>query len=345
MSHRYLVTTLIGDLPSGPIAMVDGTVPGWVAGSADLHFDHHRPGGAEVQIAEIPESACLPTDVTFVTTLLDADASAAVAWLRLLQLDLPPAVLEQARIRLTAIAYDCDHLGLPEGVEHDPWRTFAAHAVAAMKEVGRNVHERIGLPERKHWTEAQRTEALSHSFRENVDWFVEAALNHRPWPGECGEANAYFHRQAALQPLVDARCWLYRGCMVFDQRGLTEYVDARLPVEWARRAKAPRTFTLTIRDGSGLPEATTLNWPDHLPRYSYTLGRIPLHADGSPKYSDCGVWEALSASEAATRVSLGISGPAAHWGGRNDVGGSSFRHPVVMRPEQVLDQVIELAAA
>ncbi len=341
MNYYYLVTTRLDDLPAGPLVMVDGTVPGWSATAGDLHFDHHRPGGADVQMDEIAESVRIPDAATFVTTLLDADACAAAAWLRLLRLGLAPPLLADARTCLAAIAWDCDHLGLPEGRQHDPWRTFAAHAVAAMKEVGRSLSERLRLPERHLQNEAQRTRALSQGFRENVDWLVEAALGQRPWPGECGEAQAYFERQEALRPTVESHCRLYRGCLVFDQCGIPEYVDPRLPVAWAQREHASGSLTLSVRDGSRMPDAATFGWPAGIVLYSYTLGRLPLHPKGSPRYSDRRVWERLSDAEEACRAGLGLAGPPAHWGGRNDVGGSSFRLPVVMTPEQVLDQVFD----
>ncbi len=51
----YLVTTNADRLPSDhQIIMVDGTVPDWEAKPGDLHWDHHRPGGADVQMDEIP---------------------------------------------------------------------------------------------------------------------------------------------------------------------------------------------------------------------------------------------------------------------------------------------------
>jgi len=338
MDYSYLVTKRIENLPSGPLVMVDGTVRGWAPAAGDLHFDHHRPGGADVQIEEIPDSARLPEGATFVTTMLDADASAAAAWLRLLTLQPTPLVLVAARTRLAAIAWDCDHLGLPAESEHDPWRSFAAHAVAAMKETGRSIPARLGLPERGLQSEAQRTLAQSQDFRENVDWLVDAALGRRAWPGECGEALNYFARQDALRPTVESRCRLYRGCMVFDQRGLQDdYIDARLPVEWARRHDAPQALTLTVREGAGKPDVAAPGWPAHIMLHSYMLGRVPLHAHGSPRYSDRGIWKRLSQAEARQRKVLGIVGPDAHWRGRNDVGGSSS---VVMTPEQVLDEVL-----
>lgn len=45
---RYLVTTDHHHIPSDhQIVMVDGTVPDWTPRPQDLHWDHHRPGGAK----------------------------------------------------------------------------------------------------------------------------------------------------------------------------------------------------------------------------------------------------------------------------------------------------------
>jgi hypothetical protein len=134
MTYSYVVTTHLKDLPTDRlIVMVDGTVPGWSKSDKDLHFDHHRPQGKPVQILEIPEQTKISVDSCFVTTQVDADACAAAAWLQLLQMDFPERLLSFAKRKLVAIAYDCDHLGLPQTDEFADLDTFAKDAVATLK--------------------------------------------------------------------------------------------------------------------------------------------------------------------------------------------------------------------
>lgn len=340
MDFAYLVTTDLSQLPKTLIVMVDGTVPGWSPRPQDIHLDHHRPGGADVQIAEIPDGLTLAADATFVTTQIDADACAAAAWIQLQAMSLPPAQRDAARMRLTCIAYDCDHLGLPADAHYAPYRSFAAAAVAALKESGGEIAAALRLPaDRRVWTEAERTAHASAAFRQGSMHLIQAALGERPWPGENGEAAAYFERMEAMREQVYGQCRLYRGCAVLDQRVLDDYIDARLLVEWARENGAAECVTLTVRDGVRLPNVGLLP-PEASPLYSYTLGRVPLHVRGSPRYGDLGVWERLAAAEAHWRSQRGWSPPATCWGGRNDVGGSGWRDPAVSPPEAVLDLVL-----
>lgn len=340
MSYAYLVTTDQRQLPTTPIIMVDGSVPGWTARPQDIHLDHHRPGGADVQIEEIPTGLSIADDATFVTTQMDADACAAAAWIQLDQMMVADEQRQAARWRLTCIAYDCDHLGLPEGAEHDAYRRFAAEAVAALKESGPAIASALHLPtDRRAWTEDQRTRYASESFRAGTDHLIQAALGQRPWPGECGEAASYFARIDASRPRVYQHCTLYRGCAVLDQRGLEDYVDARMLVDWARAHAASEGVTLTIRDGGRLPNGGSLP-AGASPLYSYTLGRVPLHPRGSPRYSDRGVWECLAAVEFEQRRKAGLPMPVTCWGGRNDVGGSGWRDPATTPPNLVLDTVL-----
>jgi hypothetical protein len=341
--YHFLVTTDINRLPSMPIVMVDGTVPGWAASGQDLHFDHHCVGGAKVQIEEIPEGQKLPQDFVFVTTQVDADACAAAAWLLIEQCnDLDPAEMYEARAALTSIAYDCDHLGCPEDAVWNPYRRFAAKAVAAMKESGNALAEALELPKvRKDWTEDQKVQYASKAFESGTMHLVAAARGARPWPGAMGEADSYFARMEAQRPKVYANCRMIWGCAVFDQRGFNEYVDPRLLVEWARENSAIEPVTLTVRNGRGQPNANFLSeYSGEL--FSYTLGSVPLHAKSSPCFNDHGVWEALQALELRIRAENQQLKPLTAWGGRNEVGGSSWRDPVIATPEQVIDTVVTL---
>lgn len=132
----YLVTTKAARLPSNhQIIMVDGTVPSWEAKLADLHWDHHRLDGADIQIDEIPlpqtrslvEECATSQPPCFVTTMVDADACCAAAWVQL-----PRQVLNLETIsKLKAIAWDCDHLIVPPQLSQ--YVEFAAKVGAALK--------------------------------------------------------------------------------------------------------------------------------------------------------------------------------------------------------------------
>jgi hypothetical protein len=356
----YLVTTDVSKLPDNrQIVMVDGTVPKWTPKPGDLHFDHHRPGGKPIQIQEIPKGI-KTVNACFVTTQVDADACAAAAWIQLQQMQLDPADEYEIHKSLSAIAYDCDHLGLPADKEWDHIRGFAARAVAALKEVSAEYIKELGLPpNRKEWSEHDTIAYASTAFERGTEWLIGAALGDRHWPGDEGEADAYFARMEEQRPSVYAACFLYRGCTVFDQRGLEGYVDPRIAVEWAREQGASN-ITLTIRNGANQPNAKAAleqamkeqaargGWqglePEMMNVFSYTLGCVPLHASGSPKFSDRGIWEKLAQLEVDVRAELGVDPPETAWGGRNEVGGSSWRDCAFSTYRQVLSTVLGFEA-
>lgn len=372
---QYLVTTNKARLPEGPIAMIDGTVPGFIARDCDIHFDHHRPNGDKVQLTEIPDDIRVSDDVTFVTTMVDADACAAAAWLQLLTMDLDPVLMSDARTKLIAIAYDCDHLGLPvgthsemtEGNEWDAYREFARNAVAALKLEGESVVTALTLPaDRKTWTAEQKESYASECFRLGSEWLVQAVLGHSKWPGENGEAEHYWKNVEAMRPYVKYCSKLINGYAVLDQRSLSAYCDPRLLVEWAREREDHKNVTLTVRDrllkleeiqyrelrlgeetwatryelaGYELQGNESLVRQLIVPAYNYTLGSIPLHENGSPMFSDNEIWKALTEAEKEKRKEYGYPMPSTNWGGRNEVGGSSHNDAVILTPEEVLTVV------
>jgi hypothetical protein len=347
---KYLVTTDKAALPTTPICMVDGTVPGWSAKDEDLHFDHHvGANGAKIQLLDIPGGVQVSDDVTFVTTQVDADACAAAAWIQLLQMKLDAGSQYQAFVHLSAIAYDCDHLGLPAGGEWDPYRDFAKKAVAALKESSGAYIAELGLSkDRKTWSESDKTAFASLAFERGTKWLIAAALGDCNWPGELGEADAYFERMEQQRPRVYEKCFLYRGVAVFDQSSFEGYVDPRILVEWARESGGSNV-TLTMRDGSHLPnaQATLAEYAenrqfDGLDLWSYTLGSVPLHETGSPQFSKSDVWTALAGLEVEVRKGFGLNPPATTWGGRDEVGGSGWRDPAVAVYGQVLDRVLAI---
>lgn len=326
MKISYLVTKDKDRVPGSPVIMLDGTVPGWEPRTGDFHFDHHRPGGAPIQLEEIPEDIKIPEQVTFVTTQVDADACAAAAWIQLIQLK---GLTEEVRRRLTAIAYDCDHLGLPPGEKYDPYRVFARDAVASLKLLGDRLVQELGLPsDRRSWSEEQRELHSSESFRAGTEALVEASLGKAPWPGEQGEAKAYWDKVEEIRPWVEEHSTLIWGVAVLDLRESPGYVDPRLLVDWARKQRAHKNVTLSVRVREGVEG------------YSYTLGSVPLHPEGSPRFSDRKVWDALNDFEIEKRKTLGLPAPSSSWGGRNEVGGSGLNTPSLATPKEVVEVVL-----
>lgn len=337
---QYLVTTDKNQIPQNShIVMVDGTVPGWERRAGDLHFDHHKPGGALVQIDEIEpsnEDLVLESESIFVTTQVDADACVAAAYVQLLHKNKWQEIPSETKRKLRAIAMDCDHLGVTPDLAN--LAEFARNAVAALKLNGDDVRKALQLPEnRKEWTEAGKTTYASECFRYGTSWLYEAAQGWRSWPGEFGEAAEYWAKVESQRQTVYENCWLYRGCAIFDQRSINEYVDPRLLLEWARANGATEPITLTVRDGSRLPNAGLIK---DFPAFSYTLGSIPLHSKGSPKFSDRNIWAKLTTLEMDLRGQNGLPMPETFWGGRNEVGGSSWRDPAIATPEQIIDAVL-----
>ena len=338
MAYNYLVTKNPTLIPGNPIVMVGGTVPGWKKKKGDLHFDHHKPGGHDIQLTEIPSNTRVNDQAVFVTTQLDADACAAAAWLQLLTMGLEFGVLQKSKVALMAIAYDCDHLGLPLGSDWDGYRDFAKRAVAALKQRGNALALKMGfqLARRETWSESHRFMYNSEAFRGGTEALVSACLGHSEFPGVGGEADEYFQTMENLRPKVYAACSLYKGCAIFDQRGFEDYIDPRLLVDWARK-NATREITLTVRSGSNLPN-TVPDWPS----FSYTLGSVPLHSNGSPRFSDRGIWARLQLLEVSIREEKKVGMPETAWGGRNEVGGSSWRDPAIASPKEIIDIVLGL---
>lgn len=324
---NYLVTTRkeIVDKISGPIIMVDGTVPGWKARPIDVHYDHHRPGGKEIQIDEIPGGLIkIPDDCTIVTTMVDADACVAAAWVLL------GKTPDKESIRkLRAIAYDCDHLAVPECLAD--LGKFAAEAVATLKQTSNELVDTLGLPaDRKIWSIEQKEVFNSKAFMIGTEWLCDAVKGVRPWPGECGEAEEYWEgvRKNTQMIINEGRISVYRGCLLFDGKGLAgTYIDPRC---WLKAAKSlgiepANATTLTQREVfiDGVNKG-----------FSYTLGVVPLHPGVKNIDYTIDIFKVLSTMEKTLNPKGG------DWGGRKTVGGSAWNVPSLLSPQQIIDCVV-----
>ena len=326
----YLVTTEVSRIPTGhQIVMVDGTVPGWRRSPQDLHWDHHRPQGADIQIDEMPvPTKTLMEDFAgelppcIVTPQLDADACCAAAWFQL-----PRSCLKQETVdRLRAIAWDCDHLIVPEE-KLSQWAEFAAKAVVALKTTGAAIVTELKLPKDRHtWSRQQWETYFSEGFKRGTEWLIEAARGKRPWPGEQGEAENYWQkieRDASLL-LAQNRIQLLptpRGVVaVGDLRDIGHYVD-------------PKSFNQAIAslaDPETIRPETLLVREHKYGGIQYTLGCLPAHPQ--TRYLDytAGIFEHLTQAELAKDPS------SEGWGGRRTVGGSGWNTPSHLTPEEVV---------
>ena len=326
----YLVTTKVSRIPADhQIVMVDGTVPGWRRGPQDLHWDHHRPKGADIQIDEMPvPTKSLREDLAgelppcIVTPQLDADACCAAAWFQLPRTCLQPETVA----RLRAIAWDCDHLMVPEQ-ELFQWGEFAAKAVAALKRTGAAIVTELQLPkERQTWSQQHWETYLSEGFKRGTEWLIEAAQGKRPWPGERGEAENYWQgieRDATLL-LVQKRIKLLsapRGIVaVGDLRDIGHYVD-------------PKSFNqaiLSLVDLETLRPETLLVREHKYGGIQYTLGCLPNHPQTRHLDYTAGTFERLTQAELAKDPS------SEGWGGRRTVGGSGWNTPSHLTPEEAI---------
>ncbi|MEM6641143.1 MAG: hypothetical protein AAF610_14735 [Pseudomonadota bacterium] len=355
MDVRFLVTRDVEDLPDdGVIVMVDGTVPSWTPRRQDAHWDHHRPGGAMVQMDEMPpiaddtaliDSLVTGGPVTIVTPLLDADACVAAVWLFLTGRDLR-AGPQRAGDILRAVAFDCDHLGVPE--ELSDLGSLATGIVASLKVVSQK-RRRAG-----------RSQSASDCFEHAVTWLLAAATGQSPWPGQHGEACEYWagHEKAVGALIRESRVSIVNGACIVDVRTLDTFVDARAvnraadavyatAQEGACEAKPEmEKIVLTVRD---MPLSKHVEHPG----FRFTLGQRCRPLDPSTvDFTHRGVWQALSEAE-ATRSSVSVDAVRAAWnrptiekhlgisvwGGRGLVGGSGWTSPSRLLPNEVLDVV------
>jgi hypothetical protein len=277
--------------------------------------------------------------------MVDADACCAAAWVQLSADELTAETVE----RLRAIAWDCDHLGVPPDLSHHT--TFAAKAVAALKRSSHSIPRELGLPQnRKEWTEAQQEAYASEAFKRGTTWLIAAAKGDRPYPGESGEADDYWQdietdaqmllRENRLD-FLETPTGLVAVCDVHDiERSVDprafyhalEMLTPSMP-NMADPATRPLAPMITLGN-STTPRplrAETLTIREHRQGGTqYTLGCIPLHPGRDALDLTRGTFERLTQAERA------VAPQADPWGGRRTVGGSGWNTPSHLTPEQVV---------
>lgn len=332
---KYLVTTRLEVLEKASsgcqVFMVDGTVPGWQPNHEDFHFDHHKQNGADIQIDEMPPKLFgINPDLQglIVTTQVDADACVAAAYLQVADL-----ISQENLQRIRAIAYDCDHLGVPESLSQ--YADFAAQCVAGMKSGSDKLVDELNLPkDRKQWTIEQKEQYASLAFERGTEAIIAACKGERKFPGECGEAKEYWQKvEENTQMLLDEnRVTFYRDTLLINCKGLQgKYIDPRCALKayqllrnnYGHECQTP--ITLTQRE---------VFVDNELKGFSYTIGCIPLH----PKLKDLDYTK--GAFEKLTKAERKVDPNANGWGGRKTVGGSGWNTPSQLSPEQVIDIVL-----
>lgn len=333
MDVRFVVTTRNTVLErvnsEYQIVMVDGTVPNFQFLLTDLHFDHHRQGGKAVQIDEIPSNLSLENKVCFVTTQVDADACVAGAYI-LLQGN----ISEENINKLRAIAWDCDHLFVPECLAE--YRDFASQAVAGMKALNNSLVRKLGLSyNRKLWSIEDKELYATKAFEQGVYHLVDACNGDRPFPGELDEAKEYWETvQKNTQILKEQnRVTEYNGAVIIDSAGIGKYIDPRCPLRivqsWEKQPRTPITLSRRdiFREGKFLG-------------YSYTIGCIPWHENIDALDYTKGTFEALTQAE----VFKGGDAEINKWGGRKTVGGSGWNATnSYLTPQEVIDIALKRA--
>jgi hypothetical protein len=389
---KYLVTTRLEVLEANKegcqVFMVDGTVPGWrPTQDDDFWFDHHREGGADVQIDEmsktfnsshnfITANAVDSNIPLIVTTQVDADACVAAAWLQLSKNDLygnepefedADQRMDEVIDKLRAIAYDCDHLGVPSELSH--LSDFAAQCVAAMKSDSDKLISELGLSKnRKEWNIEEKEKYASLAFQRGTEALISACKGERKFPGELGEAKEYWEKVEENTQLLlnENRVTFYRDTLLINYRGLQgNYIDPRCALKAYSLMGYECEYPITLAQ-----REVYVN--NEYKGFSYTLGCIPLHPllkdldyakgvfsklteqelfknldhfdnaipEELKEWYDC-IKEESYHLESLEKVVKFLDENKLGWGGRKIVGGSSWNTPSRLTPQEVIDVVLD----
>lgn len=334
---EYIVTTRKEKLESlkdnnNCLIGVDGTVSG-CEGLYDLLFDHHKVGGADIQIHEIPESSYKWHNGNYineiiVTTMVDADAicAAYVVMCRLYDIEISTDDWEL----LEAISYDCDHLAVPSRLSK--YADKAAMIVGALKQSSNNLAAEMELPsDREYWSIDQKEVFSSAAFAEGV-FLIEELLDGN-WDYE-SLAKPYMENLAKITEEVKERVRLYNGCLLFDARGLGgEYIDPRCWLRAAESLGLSPVFPITL-----VTRDVVINgeWKG----LSHTIGCVPFHPElpglDFTKTMSClaltlqGAYplplKKRSVFDALTEAERKVNPDCDAWGGRKTVGGERVEY-------------------
>ena len=203
---------------------------------------------------------------------------------------------------------------------------FAAQAVAAMKANSNELVNLLGLPtDRKTWSAEQKELFASEAFKEGVDQIVNAIAWGCPFPGENGEAKAYWENVEKLtQQIIDEdRIRVYKGCAIFDGTDINEYVDPRCWIRALKQLDLTPEYPITVTKRDVVVGGEYRG-------NSYTLGTIPLH----PNQKDWDYTRTIFADLTEAELSVGNE---SKWGGRATVGGSGWNQVSVLLPTEVID--------
>jgi hypothetical protein len=118
---QFLVTTDSANIPKNcQLFEVDGTIGNLPIHSGNYRWDHHRLGGSDCQIQEMPSPGNLLNSLedgreqVIATTSIDLDAVCAAVWLLL-----PVGISNKNLKVLEAVSLYCDHLCIPHGYMFD----------------------------------------------------------------------------------------------------------------------------------------------------------------------------------------------------------------------------------
>lgn len=339
MSIQFVVTTrkeVLESLKSEGyyIIGIDGTVPN-AEKLYDELYDHHRTGGADIQLQELPtdfdQCPFLKKDINpaFITTMLDADAIVSAFYLFTMwtsyHYSKSKKLFSSDQLDfLSAISYDCDHLIVPH--LYSKYSDDAAMVVAALKEMSNNLVEELELPsDRRQWSVEQKEMFSSKAFEEGISW-LGMAIENEPddemyWNFR-DIAKPYWTKVEAFtqQILAENRISEYHGVVIFDSRGMSGYVDPRA---WYR---ALPQSGVSFESNVCLFKRDIYN-NGEFKGYSYTLGLVPLHPMNKGIDFTESVFKALSNAEGAP------------WGGRATIGGSPWNVPSKLTPEEIISIV------
>lgn len=192
MTIRFIVTRNARHIPQGyQVFMVDGHVRNYKFKKHDKIWDHHKEGGADCQILEMPmahhdhksllDEKKINSNVAIVTTVYDPDAIIAAVWLiakKKYLLDYDISCL------LHAVSLMCDHLVIPDCYEHlHKYKNKAATVVAVCYEIRETIRKDLNLSAyESNWTDNEQVFLDSKAFEYMVSWFINALYGSRDWP-------------------------------------------------------------------------------------------------------------------------------------------------------------------